>query len=189
MPTAATLNLHRFEPSSRANGPGLRAVVWVQGCALGCPGCFNPESHAFDAGQYWPVERLAEHILAQKDRLEGLTISGGEPAHQRKALAKLLELIRRHSNLSVLVFSGYNLEELQRMPGSQVFLRNIDVLIAGQYIAGERVASGLVGSANKTIHLLSDRYTIGDLQKVPQAEIILSPQGEIILSGIDPLRW
>lgn len=189
MTTAATLKLHRFEPASRANGPGLRAVVWVQGCALGCPGCFNPESHSFDVGERWPVDQLAEQILAQKDRLEGLTISGGEPAHQRQALAKLLEIVRQQSNLSVLVFSGYNLEEMQRMPGSRAFLQNIDVLIAGRYIAGRRVASGLIGSANKTIHLLSDRYTTGDLQMVPQAEVILSPEGEIILSGIDPLRW
>lgn len=185
----ATLNLHRFEPASRANGPGLRAVVWVQGCALGCPGCFNPDSHAFDGGERWLVKRLAEQILAQKDRLEGLTISGGEPAHQHRALASLLLLIRQQSNLSVLVFSGYKLEELQRMPGSRVFLQHIDVLIAGRYEASRRVASGLIGSANKAIHFLSDRYTIADLHKVPPAEIILSPEGDILLSGIDPLRW
>ncbi len=186
---AATLNLYRFEPASRANGPGLRAVVWVQGCALGCPGCFNPGSHAFDGGELWTVENLAEKILALKDKLEGLTISGGEPAHQHPALANLLQQIRQQSDLSVLVFSGYNLEELRRMPGSQAFLQNIDVLIAGRYEAGKRVASGLIGSSNKIVHLLSNRYTLADLQKVPQAEILLSPEGDILLSGINPLRW
>ena len=40
-----TLRLHAFLPRSRANGPGWRSVVWVQGCSLGCPGCFNPQTH------------------------------------------------------------------------------------------------------------------------------------------------
>ena len=40
-----TLRLHGFLPRSRANGPGWRSVVWVQGCSLGCPGCFNPQTH------------------------------------------------------------------------------------------------------------------------------------------------
>ena len=88
-----------------------------------------------------------------------------------------------------MVFSGYTLDEIRRIPGSQAFLEKIDVLIAGRYQADQRVASGLIGSANKTIHLLSSRYTISDLEAVPQAEIILSPEGEIILSGIDPLKW
>lgn len=189
MTSKFTLSLHRFEPSSRANGPGLRAVIWVQGCALGCPGCFNPESHAFNTGQQHPVDQLAGQILARKHSLEGLTISGGEPLYQHRALENLLAIIRKNSNLSVLVFSGYTLDEIRRIPGSQAFLEKIDVLIAGRYQADQRVASGLIGSANKTIHLLSSRYTISDLEAVPQAEIILSPEGEIILSGIDPLKW
>jgi len=186
---AANIRLHSFQPSSRANGPGLRAVIWVQGCALGCPGCFNPESHDFTAGELWPVEQLAAQILANTENLEGLTISGGEPAHQRRALAALLAIIRAQSNLSVLVFSGYSLAELQRMPGSAAFLQKIDLLIAGRYEAEKRIADGLIGSSNKVIHLLTNRYSREDLEKVPQAEIILSSDGEIILSGIDPLQW
>ena len=38
--------IHAIEPRSRANGPGARFVVWLQGCTLGCPGCFNPATHA-----------------------------------------------------------------------------------------------------------------------------------------------
>src|SRR3972149_712339 len=40
------LRLHALLPRSRANGPGMRAVIWFQGCTRGCPGCFNPETHA-----------------------------------------------------------------------------------------------------------------------------------------------
>ncbi|MGD0006352.1 MAG: 4Fe-4S cluster-binding domain-containing protein, partial [Anaerolineaceae bacterium] len=43
--TDQILNLHHFEPLSLVNGPGKRSVVWVQGCTLNCPGCFNPQTH------------------------------------------------------------------------------------------------------------------------------------------------
>jgi anaerobic ribonucleoside-triphosphate reductase activating protein len=183
------IRIHRFEPASRANGPGLRAVLWVQGCALGCPGCFNPETHAVRGGEIWPVEKVVEQILEHKDRLEGLTLSGGEPIHQHQALARVLEAVRSQSNLSILVFTGYDWDELQRLKGIERFLANVDVLIAGRYIASRRVAAGLMGSSNKVAHFLTARYTNQDLEAVPPAEIIVSPEGEIILSGIDPLKW
>jgi anaerobic ribonucleoside-triphosphate reductase activating protein len=107
-----TIRLHHIEPASIANGPGLRAVIWVQGCAFDCPGCFNPETHAMRGGEVWSVEKLLEHILEiyhrpNSPRLEGLTISGGEPLYQHRALARLLEQVRKKTDLSILVFTGY----------------------------------------------------------------------------------
>lgn len=188
------IRLHRFEPASRVNGPGLRAVIWVQGCALGCPGCFNPETHLMNGGELWPVEKLVERILDLQNRpdgskIEGLTISGGEPLHQHRALARLLQRVREKTNLSILVFSGYDWAEIQRLKDIDRFLAHVDVLIAGRYDASRRLAQGLIGSTNKVTHFLTGRYNTQDLEAVPQAEIILSPDGEIILSGIDPLKW
>lgn len=185
---ASYLQIHRFEPVSVANGPGRRAVLWVQGCGLGCPGCFNPETHAFDAGERWTPTEAVERVLAVKG-IEGLTISGGEPAYQHRALAAMLEELRVKSSLSVLVFSGLTWEELQRVPGIEHFLGLIDVLIAGRYDETQRIAGGLIGSANKTVHYLTDRYTPENLARVPQAEVIVDTNGEIRLSGIDPLEW
>lgn len=184
-----TLRLHHFEPSSRVNGPGLRAVVWMQGCAFGCPGCFNPETHGFHAGETWPVQKVVEHILSLEDRLEGLTISGGEPLQQHRALARVLAEVRARSRLSILVFTGYTWGELQRLRDINNLLASIDVLLAGRYDESRRVARSLIGSTNKTAHFLTSRYTQADLEAVPQAEVILSPDGEVRFSGIDPLQW
>jgi len=184
-----TVRMHSFEPGSRANGPGLRAVVWVQGCALGCPGCFNPETHDFSGGKLVPAGALAGEIIQLKDAIEGVTISGGEPAHQHRSLAQTLKRVKEQTSLSVIVFSGYTLEELLRIPGIDTFLSFIDVLIAGRYDQHRRVASQLIGSSNKTVHFFTPRYSSQHLESVPQAEVLLSPDGQITISGIDPLRW
>jgi hypothetical protein len=65
----------------------------------------------------------------------------------------------------------------------------VDVIIAGRYDASRRVAQGLIGSSNKKTHFLTGRYNDSDLEAVPQAEIIVTRHGEVILSGIDPLKW
>ena len=182
------LRLHAFLPRSRANGPGVRAVIWVQGCSLGCPGCFNPQSHAFSGGEVVTVEELFERIVGLGAGVEGITLSGGEPLQQRVAVAALLGRIRRETQLSVIVFTGFTWEELQAMPQAGAVLAGVDVLIAGRYVAAERVARGLRGSANKMIHLLTPRYTLADLEAVPEAEGFVGPDGEIFASGIGPLR-
>lgn len=183
------IRLHHFEPFSQVNGPGARAVLWVQGCALSCPGCFNPETHDFTSGKLLPTRDLLDQILSGKDRIEGITVSGGEPAYQYRSLTTLFQEIRRQTRLSILVFSGFTLQELKPIPGIQAFLEAIDVLIAGRYDQKVRVANGLIGSANKSVHFISSRYSPHDLTLVPQAEVTISPQGEILISGIDPLQW
>ena len=183
------LNLYHYEPLSLVNGPGKRAVVWVQGCTLNCPGCFNPQTHATFAGKDWPVDHLAKLILGGKSEIEGVTISGGEPLQQLKPLIELTRKVKDQSDLSILVFSGFSWDEIQRIPRVHSLLEQLDVLIAGRYLAGKRLASGLIGSSNKTVHFLTGRYNMIDLVPVPNAEVILNPDGEVVLSGIDPLRW
>jgi anaerobic ribonucleoside-triphosphate reductase activating protein len=179
------LRLHAFEPTSRANGPGLRAVVWFQGCTLGCPGCFNPGTHDLQGGCDFDTETLVAKILALDTRIEGISISGGEPFQQPNAL---LDLLRRLtvSRLSRLIFSGYTLSEVHSLPLGPTILRRIDVLVAGRYVAAQRVGHSLLGSANQQIHLLTDRYTPSELSQVPSRELILHTDGLIAATGFSP---
>ena len=182
------LQVYQFLENSRSNGPGLRAVLWVQGCALGCPACFNSQTHPFEGGEFIAVEDLIQRFVALKNTIEGITISGGEPLQQSTALLALLQAIKQQTTLSVLLFSGFTWGEIQAMPQTPTLLNCIDVLIAGRYDQTQRLGYGLQGSANQTIHLLTDRYTLSDLEAVPPTEVIITPTGEVIISGIDPLK-
>jgi anaerobic ribonucleoside-triphosphate reductase activating protein len=183
------LRLHAFIPSSRANGPGRRAVLWTQGCSLGCPGCFNPETHSLEGGDVVSVDSLFMRIVELSDAIEGITISGGEPLQQWRPVTALLERIRHETTLSSILFTGYRWDELQRMPCFELLVASVDLVIAGRYNAAQRLARGLVGSANKTLHFLTKRYRASDLAKVPDGELLITNDGTVLSSGIEPVRW
>jgi anaerobic ribonucleoside-triphosphate reductase activating protein len=178
--------VHATEPRSRANGPGARFVIWLQGCTLGCPGCFNPSTHQLEGGQERSVEALLVE-LASTAGIEGLTLSGGEPLQQPEVAAELLAGARA-LGLSTLVFSGYRQEEIEQLPHGRRVLAATDVLIDGRYQASERLASGLRGSQNQRIVLLSARYSLDEVEATPVAEIRISPRGELVLTGVNPLK-
>jgi anaerobic ribonucleoside-triphosphate reductase activating protein len=180
--------VHAIEARSRANGPGARFVVWMQGCTLGCAGCFNPGTHAAGAGagRELDVAEIAAQ-LAAAGAIEGLSLSGGEPLQQPEAAAALLDAARE-LGLSTLAFSGYTLAEIRDLAGGPAVLARLDVLIDGRYRSGERLATGLRGSANQRIHLLTPRYTLADVEATPVAEIRISRGGEVVLTGVDPVK-
>jgi anaerobic ribonucleoside-triphosphate reductase activating protein len=88
--------LHALIPASRANGPGLRAVVFFQGCKVGCVGCWNPRTHPFH-GTEIKVDAVIQKVLRsrQEHTLEGITFSGGEPMQQADSLLQLIQGLRQ----------------------------------------------------------------------------------------------
>ena len=177
--------IHAIEARSRANGPGERFVVWLQGCTLGCAGCFNPTTHDPRGG----TEMTIDDVLAQLGDapIEGITLSGGEPLQQPAAAAALLAGARARG-LSTLVFSGYTLDEIRALPGGDAVLAHLDVVVDGRYVAGERLGRGLRGSANQRIVLLTDRYTLADVERTPEAEVRIARDGGVVLTGVNPLK-
>lgn len=188
MPASHLLRLHHIQNHSLANGPGERIVLWTQGCTLACPGCFNPQTHHVDGGSLWNVHDLARLLLSAPGHPEGLTISGGEPLQQSIPLLQLLKIIHKASTLSIILFTGLTWPEVHKIPRAMEVLANCDVLLAGRYLSTHHLASGLLGSSNKTVHFLTNRYTQADLDDIPPAEVWLSPGGNLTISGIDPLK-
>jgi anaerobic ribonucleoside-triphosphate reductase activating protein len=133
------------------------------------------------------TDELAARILTLRPDIEGVTISGGEPLQQWDAVVDLLARVRGASDLSVVLLTGYTLSEIRRRGGSEILLGLVDVLIAGRYVARQRLARGLRGSSNKNTHLLTARYNMEDLEEVPEAELIIGPDGTLTATGVDPL--
>lgn len=175
------LNLARTIDRSAANGPGERFVVWVQGCPLACPGCWNPDTWAFERRDLRSVDDLIAQIRSTGG-IEGVTFTGGEPFAQARALTKLATQVRA-AGLSVFVFTGYDLDELVH-PEHRALLAVTDVLVAGRYVEAQR-ATGLAwrGSANQRVHFLTGRYGPADLDAVAEVEFHLSGDGTLTVTG------
>jgi anaerobic ribonucleoside-triphosphate reductase activating protein len=175
------LNIAHTLPRSAANGPGERFVVWVQGCPLACPGCWNPDTWAFERRDLRPVDDLAAAILAA-DGIEGVTFTGGEPFAQARGLTALAERVRA-VGLSVFIFTGYDLGELDR-PEHLALLAKTDVVVTGRYVSGAR-ESGLAwrGSVNQQVHFLSNRYGPADMLGSAEVEVHIDETGRVTVTG------
>jgi len=140
-------------------GPGVRAVVWVQGCNRRCPGCIAPEKQDPRGGESVAVDDLARH-LASLDSIEGITLSGGEPFLQPGPLAAMLTIIRARRTLSVMAYTGYTLQHLREHgdAGQKDLLTSVDILVDGPYVAEQATAKRWRGSDNQCVHFLTPRY-------------------------------
>ena len=121
---------------SIVDGPGLRFVLFLQGCRTHCKGCQNPQTWDFNGGTLVSAEDVLARI--QGDPLvHGITFSGGEPFEQAQALLPLAaELKRRGYHL--MAFSGYTFEQLLPKPGCRELLSLLDLLVVGPFIEEEK---------------------------------------------------
>lgn len=184
---SSLLRLHDIVPLSHVNGPGARFCIWLQGCSLACPGCFNPETHDFDHGKTVSPSELSRQVLSHEN-IEGITISGGEPLQQCDALLEFLKLIKAESRLTILIFSGFEEAEILRMPIFDELKSLCDVLIAGRYVESKKLGRGLLGSSNQEMLFFSSVYGPTDFQDIPETEIVINPDGSYSISGVDPLK-
>lgn len=172
------LRVAQLVERTRAEGPGCRTAVWVQGCSLRCPGCCNPEMFSPRGGELREVADLAAAVIADGE-IEGISVLGGEPFEQAPAVAELAARVRA-SGLSVVVFTGYTLAELDGVPGAGGLLASVDLLFDGRYQRDrpDRERRWL-GSTNQVAHYLTDRYSPDDPQMVAPdtVEIRFGPGG------------
>ena len=186
------LNVAATCSATSALGPGVRAVVWVQGCPLNCPECVAPDWIPFLPARLVAPEELAQELLERPD-VTGLTLSGGEPMLQAAGLAALAQAMAARRDLTVICFTGFLLEHLRRSPpgpGVEDLLRRVDVLIDGPYVAPRNDQQGLRGSANQRVHYLSGRLKGDDFDfdAGPRRTEIHLIGREALLVGVPPTR-
>ncbi|MFZ6679602.1 4Fe-4S single cluster domain-containing protein [Undibacterium sp. Tian12W] len=142
-------------------GPGRRIGIWVQGCSIGCKGCVSQDTWARDGSKEMTVAGLLSWCReVSAGQFDGITISGGEPFEQPKALHALLDGLHHWRNSSgvdfdILCYSGHPLATLQKKHAG--LLQKLDALIPEPFIASKPLTQAWRGSANQPLVLLSDR--------------------------------
>lgn len=188
-----TLRVSRFQERTEVLGPGVRAVVWFQGCSLSCPGCMAQSMNDDPAHEAWSPAALAER-LCRIAGIEGITLSGGDPFDQPpEALCAFTEAVRRDSGLSIMVFTGRTLAQLRRQlpPAlSERLLASIDILVDGPYVEELNDGSLWRGSSNQVVHFLTPRHAqlrpLVESSRARGLEVSVRNGRELEITGIPP---
>ena len=129
------LRISGIESESIVDGEGMRYVIFTQGCPHHCPGCHNPQTHSFDGGKLVSVNEILIDISKNRDYIDGITLSGGEPFCQSEQCSIIAE--KAHEmGLTVWCYTGYLFEELYRR--HERLLNHIDILVDGPFIMEDR---------------------------------------------------
>lgn len=148
---------------SIVDGPGLRFVVFTQGCLHDCRGCHNPDTHCLDGGQVVETLDLLRQF-SENPLLSGITFSGGEPFLQPAPLVWLAAQVRQIGK-SVVTFTGFTYEKLAEVslerPEIGRLLDLSDLLIDGPYVEELRdLELQYRGSSNQRVLTLRDREAL-----------------------------
>ena len=194
--------IHAILPASRVNGPGLRAVVFVQGCSLNCSRCWNTRTHAF-TGEDFSIGSVAEQVIAHaaQYRLDGVTFSGGEPMQQADELALLIDELRDAlPNISMGMFTGYSVTELEsgrfwtrhekssteRIGLWRSIRKGLDFAVMGRYNRLQPSSEPLRTSRNQELRIFTGRYTESDFIE-QSVEVAISATGLTTITGFPTL--
>jgi anaerobic ribonucleoside-triphosphate reductase activating protein len=153
---------------TEAEGPGKRFALWFQGCPMRCPGCCNPEMLPFEGGTKMPLGDVLVRIeeAARSQGVEGISLLGGEPLAHAVGGVHLARGVQA-LGLSVMIYSGYTLDEARRLPDPAVgeLLALTDILVDGQYVRElPETRRRWIGSTNQQVHFFTDRYRADDPQ-------------------------
>ena len=149
-----TIRIAGVVRESIVDGPGIRFVVFAQGCPHRCEACHNQATHDFSGGYDCETEKIVEEI-EKNPLLAGVTFSGGEPFAQPAGFLDLAQKLKE-KNINILAFTGYTYEELEDIARKNEsvgeLLRNLDVLIDGRFIFEKRdLTLKFRGSSNQRI--------------------------------------
>jgi len=159
------MRLAGIVPESIVDGPGVRFVVFAQGCPHHCPGCHNPETWDPAGGKEMAFKEVLKMMKKKIKHIRGITLSGGEPFLQAEELSALAREAKK-MGLDVVTYTGYRYEELQALTlsGVQELLEVSDILIDGPFmIEYKDISLAFRGSRNQRVINLADTRKNGEI--------------------------
>lgn len=184
-------NIAQIIHGTKAEGPGIRTAIWFQGCSILCKNCCNPSFLPFKDNKWIKHTEIMDSIIDYNknnpnEKVEGITFIGGEPFDQPISLS-MLTFYAKNINLSVMIFTGYLIEDLRAKNNTfiNLILNNTDILVDGKYDDTKRTNNiRWVGSTNQRMLFLTNRYNENDTQfKEPNTVEYRLVKGELIMNG------
>ena len=157
----STIRIAGIVPESVTDGPGVRFVIFTQGCPHRCPGCHNPHTHDPNGGYEIGIDDILDQIR-QNPLLDGVTFSGGEPFLQAANLAAIARACHE-INLTVMTYTGFLHEEILSNDNAdwQTLLRETDILVDGPFVQELATMSlSFRGSSNQRMIALNEKMKI-----------------------------
>lgn len=150
-----------IQEESIVDGPGLRLVIFFQGCPHKCKGCHNPETWSKRGGYVRNIEEVMD-LVHRNPMIKAVTFSGGEPLAQSHAVAELAERLKAEG-YDLWLYTGYSWEILTRWlkdaenESIRKILHNVDVVVDGNFQEDKKsLELKFRGSSNqRLIHVLS----------------------------------
>jgi len=178
------IRVGNIESVTDVEGPGKRFALWVAGCTFRCKGCCNPHLFSKSAGSDLDSSEIISQLEAVKDQVEGISLLGGEPMEQPLQLVPVAKAAKE-MGLSVMIYSGFLLEDIQACEDKSKLLEYADLLVDGQFDKDKRTTERRwIGSTNQRLHYLTDFYSEEDHRFSDSNEITLTyKDGELTVVG------
>lgn len=173
------MKIHNIITKSRANGPGIRYTIWVQGCSIHCKGCANVHIWDPSKGYFLPINEIVKQVEALKNEIDGITLTGGEPLDQ----TNIIELSKRlFSITSVFLATGYTLKQITDKGLAKVLVYT-DIICTGPFELDKICKGEWKGSSNQDVKGLTERGRVLLKKPVIKKEIIIDTVGNAIETG------
>lgn len=145
--------IHSIETFGTVDGPGIRYVVFMQGCMLRCAYCHNPDTWDMSAGEIRTVESIANDILRYTRYISGVTVSGGEPLLQMDFVIELFKKVKSLGLSTCLDTSGivFNRQDSNILSKFQELIKVCDIVMLDIKHIDEQSHISLTGKSNKNV--------------------------------------
>ena len=145
--------IHSVETFGTVDGPGIRYVIFVQGCLFRCKYCHNPDTWSLCHGETKTVESLIDDIKKYKRYIQGVTVSGGEPMLQLEFVTELFKKVKENNLDTCLDTAGYvfDLENKELMEQLNRLLEYTDLVMLDIKHIDEQKHKDLTGFSNKKV--------------------------------------
>ena len=169
----STVRISGSKKHSSVNGPGVRYVLFFQGCPHNCPGCQNPETHDPAGGTERIVANVVQDILQTK-YLDGLTFSGGDPLLQPEAVIEIAQAVKK-TGLNIWLYTGWTFEQIQKGAAGEKAkeaLTLLDVLVDGPFV--EKLKTGHAiwrGSDNQRLIDVQQSLKENRVVELPESKV------------------